>query len=571
MQRPTLTGNLVTIVRDGKLVNMDEESLCKDDIVVLQTADIVPADLNLIEAHGLEVDEFDITGELLPVLKRVEEDENLYMGSRIIKGTGKGVVLATGEQTEFGKVLNQSWEQNHPYQIRFFEKKYLSLVLLLLPPFMIQVATSNHIAGVIVFYLLLAVILVLLQNYELFRYILVSYEGKNLERSKIQIRDIKTLERISRMDILCFDKTGVLTTREMDVKHIHLAGTTLNIDEVSTIDKSLLRWMKMACALCNDVLFFEKLELANPIDKALITFALKKEMDVRELFLRSKRIYDQPFDSENRYMVCGFDLAGRDQYFAKGDPGVILRMCSQYMTVTGDKKKMDGEFWRMNLLNMQAVNQSSDTVIALAYTTDTSDNVPNNFTFLCLLQLENPLQPGVRETIKEITKKGIKSYLFTGDRAETAGKIAEKCGITQDAMMVLTGGTIARMALREVARQSSFCSVFARLIPSQKGILIRLLQEKGHCVGMVGDGVNDGIALRVADVGISFQKNSSPIARRFSKILIHNLTDLLRLIESAERIKWRVERLKALRTFVIAFLLLSLYLWIVISNVTTQG
>jgi Ca2+-transporting ATPase len=566
-QRLIMTGTLVTIVRDGKLVNIDENNLSKHDVVVLQTADIVPADLKLVEANGLEVDEFDITGELLPVLKRVGADVNIYMGSRIIRGTGKGVVVATGGQTEFGKILSQSWEQNRTYKFQFIEKKYLGLVLLLLPAFIIQVRQSTDNAiDVITLHLLLSFFLILLQNNELFKYLSVSSELNSLRSFNIQIRDAIALEWMSRVDILCLDKTGVLTTRQMEVKNIHLAGEISNADDLSTIAESAFHWIKTACALCNDVLFFEKLELANPIDKALISFAIKKGVDARELFLRSKRIYDKPFDSENRYMVCGFELDGKEQFFAKGDPGVILGMCDRYMTATGDRKKMDFEFFGLNLSNMQAINRSGDTAIALAYTTDTFDITSKKYTFLCLLQLKNPLQPGVRETVKSVTEKGIRSILLTGDRAETAGKVAEECGITKDSTMVLTGGTIERMELKEVARQASYCSVFARLIPSQKGVLIRLLQQKGHCVGMVGDGLNDGIALKAADVGISFLKNSSPIARRFSKILINDLTDLLRLFEGAERIKRRVGQLRSLRIFMIVSLLLSSYMWIFMSR-----
>ena len=561
-----MTGNLVTIVRDGKLVNIDEDNLSKHDMVVLQTADIVPADLKLVEANGLEVDEFDITGELLPVLKRVGVDVIIYMGSRIIRGTGKGVVVATGGQTEFGKILSQSVEQNRTYKFQFIEKKYLGLVLLLLPAFIIQVTQSNNAIGVITLYLLLSFFLILLQNNELFKYLSVSSELNSLRSFNIQIRDTIALERMSHVDILCLDKTGVLTTRQMEVKNIHLAGGISNADDLSTIAESAFHWIKIACALCNDVLFFEKLELANPIDKALISFAIKEGVDARELFLRSKRIYDKPFDSENRYMICGFELDDKEQFFAKGDPGVILGMCDRYMTATGDRKKMDFEFLGLNLSSMQAINRSGDTAIALAYTTDTFDITSKNYTFLCLLQLKNPLQPGVRETVKSVTEKGIRSILLTGDRAETAGRVAKECSITKASTMVLTGGTIERMELKEVARQASYCSVFARLIPSQKGVLIRLLQQKGHFVGMVGDGLNDGIALKAADVGISFLKNSSPVARRFSKILINDLTDLLRLFEGAERIKWRIGQLRSLRIFMIVSLLLSSYMWIFMSR-----
>jgi P-type Ca2+ transporter type 2C len=152
--------------------------------------------------------------------------------------------------------------------------------------------------------------------------------------------------------------------------------------------------------------------------------------------------------------------------------------------------------------------------------------------------------------------------LLTGDRAETAVRISADSGITKNSRIFLTGRTMDRMDLAEVARQAKYCSVFARLLPSQKGVLIRLLQQKGHRVAMVGDGPNDGIALKAADIGISFVENSSPIARRLSKILINELADLLRLIEGAQRIKRRAKHLKLLRILILVVSMLSLYLWV---------
>lgn len=558
-----MIGNLVTIVREGQLINIDEDCLRKDDAVVLQTADVVPADLRLIEAEGLEVDEFDITGELLPVIKKVgDEDVILHAGSKVTRGSGQGIVIAAGEETEYGRILHQSWEQGRMPEVRIFEKRYLSLILLLLPAFLIQAAQSNDVIGVIVIYLLWFVLLALLQNSELFRHLLVSYELDKLKRFSIQIRDPDVMERMIRMDIVCFDKTGVLTTCQMEVKNIYLADAMLQADLAATGDEGAFHWIKIASALSNDVLFFEKLDLASPIDRALIAFAMKNGVDDKELLLRHKRIYDKPFDSENRHMVVGFELDGRKYYFAKGDPGVVLRMCMHYMSVTGDVREMDYEFWGSHLSNIQAINESGDTAIALAFAGSVSDEIPEKYTFLCLVQLQNPLQPDVCETIAGMKGAGIRNTLLTGDRAETAASVAMACGLTNNGAAVLTGNSIQKMEPREVARQSAYCSVFARLIPSQKALIVRLFQEKGHCVGMVGDGVNDGIALRVADIGLSFIKDSSPIARRFSDILVNDLADLLILIHSAHRIKKRSALLRSIRILSIAGLLFGLYAWV---------
>lgn len=555
-----MKGNPVTIMKNGKWINVDEDDLCHDDIVAVQAGDIVPADLQLVETAGLEVDEFDLTGELSPVLKKAQDNTMLYRGSKIIKGSGSGIVVATGEQTEYGQIAKQLWEQSETFQIRFFKKKYLILVILLLPAFVIQAARAPNLAVLTVLYLFWAAVIVLLQNDALFRHWLISDEIEKCGRYQIQIRDTAVFESLHQVDVVCFDKTGVLTTRQMDVKNSYCEGDRPIGAGRSTGDR-LLHLIDIACALCNDVLFFEKLEQANAIDKALISFAEKNGMDVKNLLLQSKRIYEKPFDSENRWMACGYKLKDLGVcYFAKGDPDVILNMCDTQWLRSGGTRGADSNFRLLNNRMIRSINQRGNTSIALAYASGSADAPPQKYTFLCLLELENSLEHGTIETIRRITDKGIRSIMLTGDRAETAVNIARECGMTENPGDYLTGNAIDRMAFAEIARQSDDCSVFARLLPSQKGIIVRLIQQKGHHVAMIGDGPNDGVALKVADVGISFAKNSSPIARRLSKILINELPDLLRLMEAAGRIKRTNLILKWIRILMVIMILLGLYL-----------
>jgi Ca2+-transporting ATPase len=176
-----MNGNLATIVKDGKLIHIDEEHLCVDDLVVLQAGDLVPADLKLVEARSLEIDEFELTGEIMPVIKDMRDDDGfVYMGSRVLKGSGKGIVVSSGEQTEYGRVLKQEGEQTNPYKFGFVKRKYLGLVGLLLPGFIMQISLSNQDLGVLAFYLLLSVFLILLQNDELFKYLVISNEHNKL-------------------------------------------------------------------------------------------------------------------------------------------------------------------------------------------------------------------------------------------------------------------------------------------------------------------------------------------------------------------------------------------------------
>jgi Ca2+-transporting ATPase len=329
----------VTVIKMGKIINISEDDLRKEDILLLQAGDLVPADLKLIEARGLELDEFELTGEIMPVEKKVNgENVFVYRGSRVTKGNGKGIVIATGEETEYGEILKQRWGQVK-YKFPFLIKgKYFVLLVFLLPPFIVSLSRYSNLALVYIIYLAIAVFILLIQNNELFKYVLTSSEVKKIENQNIQIQDITFLDFVNKIDIVCFDKTGVLTTREIEVKRIHFADETPDIDSFLS-GKNIFNLTKIACALCNDVIFYEKINQTDPIDRALIFFALKNRIDINEIKSKYKRIYDKPFDSEDRYMACGFELDDKRIYFAKGDPEIILKMCKSYITVSGIEKK----------------------------------------------------------------------------------------------------------------------------------------------------------------------------------------------------------------------------------------
>jgi magnesium-transporting ATPase (P-type) len=171
------------------------------------------------------------------------------------------------------------------------------------------------------------------------------------------------------------------------------------------------------------------------------------------------------------------------------------------------------------------------------------------------------LRPGVPDKVRWLKNMGIRPLMLTGDRPEAAMAVGQQAGIGLDSQYCLTGKDIARMALQEVARQAAHVSIFARLLPSQKGILVRLLQQRGHSVAMVGDGANDAVALRAADVGISFGESSSPLAKRVSRILIHDLADLLTMIAGAKRVERWLKYLMLFRIAALISMLVGLYAW----------
>jgi len=517
------------------------------------------ADAKLIEANGLEVDEFDLTGEIMPVDKKVDgEDVFVYRGSRVTRGNGRGIVTATGEETEYGEIFKQRWGLAKYQFPSLVKKKYFILPALLFPPFVVSLSFYSSLFLTCLVFLAVAVFVILIQNNDLFKYVLISSEMKKIKSKKIQFHDETALESMSSVDIICFDKTGVLTTRDIEVKRIQFADESPDMNSFAS-DNVIFGLTKIACALCNDIIFFERLNQADPIDRALISFALKNQVDINELAVKYKRIYEKPFDSEDRYMACGYEVNGKRIYFAKGDPEVILRMCKEYVTVTGIQEKITLNFRSSIVSKTNSIDQKGDRTIALAYSYSTLEPPPSHYTFLCMLQLENPVEPGAHRVIKTMKEKGIRTLIVTGDRPETAMKVSKEVGLDDKSNYFLTGKIMERMDISEVARQSDYISVFARLLPSQKGILITSLQRRNKSVVMVGDGANDTIALKVADVGISFAENSSPFAKRVSKILINNLADLLTIIQSAGQTKKRIKYLTLSRAMVLVSMSLILY------------
>ena len=510
-----MKGDMAAAVRKGMIVNLAADDLRVGDLILIQTGDIVPADLKLLEASELEVDEFGLAGEILPVPKCVgpETEVRVFQGSHVLRGHGKGVVIAAGEDTEYGKILKQS--------SRYIKDEKIQL--------------------------LKSLVLRRLQKKLLKRSIFLRHEG--------------VLDDIRKVDVFLFDKTGVLTSRDIEVKDIYLGGGNPSIDCVrgrKTWDTILI-----GCTLCHDRAYHQTVAFANPVDRALISFAEENGVNIDESLREYQRIYQKPFNSEERYMACGYDYvySGKRIYFAKGDPDVLLKKCNSYVTPLGERRSLDFSFLSALRVKMKKMSHGGSVIIALAYSENSFVKPPSSYTFLCLLRLENPLKPDAKAVLRELSEKGIRNVIFTGDRTETALRIGAETGIENAAKYYLTGRNIEQMALSEVARQCEYVSVFTRLSPSQKGIITRIFQQRGHRVAVIGDGTNDVIALKSADVGISFVEGSSPMAKRTAKVLINDLTDVLRVVETARHAHRQVGFIAACITVMFLMLLFGGYLF----------
>jgi len=535
-------GDMAAAVRKERVVNIAADELRQGDLVMIQTGDIIPADLKLLEASDLEVDEFDLTGEIVPVRKAVqrEGDTLLLQGSNVIQGHGKGIVIAVGEATEYGRILRLSSRRDKFEKIPFGKNTSVALLLLLVSALLVRLTPGKDYGLVFITYGILTLLLLLLQNGEWLKFILMRYHQKRLLKRGIYLRHAGVLDEIGKIDLFCFDKTGVLTSRDIKVKDVFLGGEDTSVGSGIAGGQETEHLILVGCALCHDIAYHdETMTRANPLDRALMSYAEENGTTIEQSLRRYHRIYQKPFRSEERYMACGFkdSESGKPIHFAKGDPDVLLKMCRRYVTSTGERRPVDFSFLSSVQTRLAAMSDDGSVVIALVYDERAISTYPANYTFLCLFQLENPLKAETQKVLHHLGEKGIRNVILTGDRKATALRIGEKAGLALASKLCLTGKSIERMPLSEVAKISEYVSLFAELLPSQKGVIVRLFQQKGHRVAMVGDGTNDVIALKAADVGISFVERSSPLAKSAAKVLVADLTEILAVMEAACRVR----------------------------------
>jgi Ca2+-transporting ATPase len=554
---------MAAAVRKGMIVNIGADDLRVGDLVLIQTGDIVPADLKLLEASDLEVDEFGLTGEIMPVPKCVkpEADVRVFQGSNVLRGHGKGIVIAAGEDTEYDKILKQSGRYSKDEKIHLIKKSHFALLSLLVPALLIRLKFYDDHTLIYITYPLLAFLLLLLQNDKLLKALILRRLQKKLFKRNIFLRHKGVLDDIRKVDVFCFDKTGVLTSRDIKVKEIYLGGGNSSIDCVR--DRETWDIIMTGCTLCHDLAYHQTMAFTNPVDRALMSFAEENGVNIDESLRQYQRIYQKPFNSEERYMACGFDhgYSGKRIYFAKGDPEVLLKKCNSYVTPFGERRSLDLSFLSALRVKMEEMSHGGSVIIALAYSENSFVKPPSSYTFLCLFRLENPLKPDAKAVLRELSEKGIRNVILTGDRTETALRIGGETGVENAAKFYLTGRNIEQMPPSEVAKQCKYVSVFTRLSPSQKGIITRIFQQRGHRVAVIGDGTNDVIALKSADVGISFVEGSSPMAKRTAKVLINDLKDVLRVVETARYAHRQVGFIAACITLMFLMLLFGGYLF----------
>ncbi|WP_428622156.1 cation-transporting P-type ATPase [Sedimenticola sp.] len=564
------------VIRDGKRFSLPAEKLVPGDIVFIQSGDRVPADLRLLNIRNLHIDEAMLTGESLPIEKDTAPVETraplgdrrcmAYSGTLVTFGQGTGLVTATGEQSEIGRIstlLAQVEVLSTPLtrQMGQFAGRLSSAILAiaLFAALFGILAHGNSVEEMFLAAVGLAVAAIP-EGLPAIITITLAIGVQRMAARNAIIRRLPAVETLGSVNVICSDKTGTLTHNEMMVQSLVFADNSFEVEgsgydphggfvdgagRAGDLDDPLLSACCRAAVLCNDATLTEQdngWQLhGDPMEGALVVLGMKGGVEQRLLAEQMPRTDVIPFESEHRFMATlHHDHSGQGWIYMKGASETILPRCHSQMTGSGPQP-IDLAFWSGQTEVIAARGQR--TLAIAMRPTDTQQRmltfqeVEGDLILLALLGIVDPPRPEAIEAIARCHAAGIQVKMITGDHVTTARAIAHSMGIT-DADRSLTGDEIASLdeaTLRDKARN---INVFARTSPEQKLRLVEVLQQNDRVVAMTGDGVNDAPALKRADIGVAMGIKGSETAKESAEMVLadDNFASVVQAIEEGRTV-----------------------------------
>ena len=535
------------LLRAGSVRYVAAEELVPGDIVILESGDLVPADLRLVHAAKLNANESTLTGESLPVRKHTDplpkdtaslERHNMaYKGTVITRGAGRGVVVATGMRTAFGKIFEQVSEaeaQQTPLEKRldsFGER--LAWVVLVIGAF---VAVGGILAGretVLAIEVAIALsVAAIPEGLPIVATIALARGMWRMAKRNALITKLSAVETLGAVSVILTDKTGTLTENRMAVTTVLLADADIEVDEqLEAAAAARLEGLLITSVLCNDATLQRSDEangaaVGDPTEVALLEAAAKHDIWREELLDKTPEVREDAFDPDSKRMATVHKSNGNYLVAAKGAPEVILSGCSAVHTNAGIMPfgEQDSRNWLdrverlcgQGLRTIAIADKSVDKVEGELY---------EDLTLHGVVGLEDPARDGVKEAITRCRDAGISVVMVTGDHAETAKNIAAEIGVvdgTTNTSHFLGGEKVDRLFDESRRTELLATRVFSRVTPEQKLKLIDLYQQTGHVVAMTGDGVNDAPALKKADIGVAMGVRGTAVAKEAAAMVLQD-------------------------------------------------
>ncbi|MEM5872589.1 MAG: HAD-IC family P-type ATPase, partial [Candidatus Aenigmatarchaeota archaeon] len=539
-----LTVSKVTVIRDGSHYEVPVDKIVPGDIVILEEGNRVPADVRLIETSNLKIDESELTGESVPVLKDpkalkkdvgIHDRKNMaFMGTLVTYGRGIGVVVATGMSTEIGKIatLVEEKEEPTPLQLKlqhFGKDIGIFVVVLAFFIFLFGFVKSGDLINMFLTAMSLSVAAVPEGLPAVITLTLTIGTQKMLKRNSL-VKRLAAVEALGSVTVIAADKTGTMTTNEMTVEKIWYSDKLINVTGVGFetkgdfyLENKKIDPKKEECLylilkiskMCNDAILKKEERwhiIGDPTEGALKVLA--KKANVEEDYPRVKEI---PFSSERKIMTTIHDINGEYFAYSKGAPEYLLKICNKiYPNKNLDKKEKEKI--------LKIVHELADDglrVLGFAYKKlglkYSLDSVESNMIFVGLAAMMDPPRKETKEAIRLCKEAGIKVIMLTGDHPLTAKAIASQIGLSGE---VLTGEQLDKLSEEEFEDVVDETIIFARVSPQHKLKIVEALKKKRNIVAVTGDGVNDAPALKKADIGIAMGIKGTDVAKEASDVVL---------------------------------------------------
>ena len=549
------------VVRGGNVVSVPSSELVVGDLVILEAGDSVPADCRIIESASMKIEEAALTGESVPVnkiatvLDVLEEGKDVplgdrknmcYMGSTVVYGRGRAVVVATGMDTEMGKIadaLTRAEDEETPLQKKLDElSKILSIICIVICALVFAVTWLKHGMGffenmsLVLNTFMVAVSLAVAaipEGLAAVVTIVLSIGVTKMSQHNAIIRKLSAVETLGCTQVICSDKTGTLTQNKMTV-----------VRHFTEDQGRLVRCM----ALCSDAKWDPARNdaVGEPTEAALVADAAKLGFTSGDLDAANPRVGEAPFDS-GRKMMSVVNKAPDGNYIqhTKGGPDVILARCTKVHTAEGDVPLTDE--WRQRIMEANKAMADDALRVMAAARVNYGKTAPTDFspealehdmTFLGLCGMIDPVRPEVKQAVAEAHSAGMRVVMITGDHIDTAVAIAKELGIIVDRSQAITGAELDRMSDEEFAKNISKYGVYARVQPEHKTRIVDTWKKLGKVVAMTGDGVNDAPSIKRADIGVGMGITGTDVTKNVADMVLadDNFATIINACEEGRRI-----------------------------------
>lgn len=534
------------VIRGGQKIEISSRDVVEGDIVILEAGDMVVADGRILENFSLQVNESSLTGESTNVDKQAVDISNespladrvnmVYSGSLVTYGRAIVVVTGTGMNTEIGKIaslMNATKEKKTPLQVSLDKfSSRLAIIIMIISVIVFglnfwnnwqdtNVGLKDNILGSLMFAVALAVAAIP-EALSSIVTIVQAMGTQKMAKENAIIKELKAVESLGCVSVICSDKTGTLTQNKMTVQEVYIDENTISPDKLD-INNQLHKYLIYNATLTNDSSIVDNKGIGDPTEYCLIEMVRSIGLDENDI-RTMKRIAEIPFDSDRKLMSTKFILDGVPTVLTKGALDVLLDRTVNIHTADGvrpitekDKNAIldkNLEFSQNGLRVLAFAYKKSDDSASLALTDE------YDYTFIGLISMMDPPREESKQAVADAKRAGIKPIMITGDHKITATAIAKQIGIFEDGDIAITGVELDAMSEDELYENIERISVYARVSPENKIQIVNAWQKKGNIVAMTGDGVNDAPALKKADIGVAMGITGTEVSKDASAMIL---------------------------------------------------